>query len=431
MKKVISLLLSAVLVLGLSTAIFAAEDLITVHDPLIAAKPISVYVTVNDKCKLAATKDGKPAARLEVREAEGANLDDVFKALHRVYCAQGETGYKSENTEYGISIVKAWGEDNGTAYGYYVNNEMAFDCSHVVHDGDEIDLFVYKDMASFSDTYTSIESAASAVEGESLVSVKYYYFDENFALASAPLEGAEIYLIKNDKMAATGIKTDINGECRISPAADVALLAAVKEDCVVSVVEPTVYNASEYEDFTDLKVGEWYDTAIRYALENKICNGTGNNLFVPGQAITKAEVLQMLWKMDGELQANLMLDYKDVQEDQWYTEAVRWALAKGIIEAKDDKTVGINDFCSREEVAQMLYKLIKSNGGGFAGSWMFYWDKEDRADVAADCIEACMFVSMHHIMEGQSATTFNPKNSITRAEVCQIIYNYQCKYLAE
>jgi len=434
MKKIISILLCLILTLGCASSIFAEEDaaLKAIYGTtLISAKPITVYVTVNDMCQLATTKDGKLAARLEVREIEGANLDEVFKALHMLYCAEGEEGYQSESTDFGISMMKAWGKDNGTAYGYYINHEMAFDCSGIVNDGDEIDLFVYKDMATYSDLYTSIDSVPSTVEGESLVSVKYYYFDETFALKSAALEGAEIYEIKNGKMVASGIKTDKNGQCYLSPADGTELLAAVKEDCVVSVAEPNVYKQPVFEDFTDLKVGEWYDTAIRYALENKICNGTGNNIFAPGREITKAEVLQMLWKLDGELQADLLMNYDDVEEDQWYTEAIRWALAKGIIEPKTEKEVGINDLCPREEVALMLYKLIKANGGGFTGSWMFFWDKEDRAEVSSDCIEACMYVSMHHIMEGQTPSTFNPKNSITRSEVCQIIYNYQQKYLAE
>ena len=420
MKKIISLLLVTVLILGSFSAIFADD-----------AKSITVYVTVNDKCQLAKTRDNRYAAMLEIKVQEGANLDDVFRTLHKLYYPSGEEGYESEKTAYGISMVKAWGQDNGSSYGYYINNNMAFSCSDLVHDGDLIDLFVYKDMAGFSDLYTSAESKPSNVEGETLVSVSYYYFDENFALAKAALEGAEIYTVKNGQMKASGIKTDENGQCLVKPDKDVEFLAAVKEDCVVSVAKPEVYKDPEYEDFTDLSAGKWYETAIRYALKNKYCNGTGNNSFEPEKKITKAELLQMLWKMDGKLQANLFIRYDDVKSGDWYTEAVRWALAKGIIEPKSETEVGVKDFCTREEVASIIYKFIKSQGGGFTGAWMFYWDKADRAEVSPDCMEACMYVSMHKIMIGKSDSTFNPKDDITRAEVCQIVYNYLTNYSAK
>lgn len=426
MKKIICLLLCAVMMLGLCAVAYADEPVLLIAPA--PAPPITVYVTINDKCQLAKTADGKLATMLEVRDAEGCNLDEIFKAVHALYCPQGMAGYESEETQYGISMVKAWGQDNGSSYGYYINNQMSFSCSDIVHDGDVIDLFVYKDMAGFSDLYTKIESKASDVEGQTAVTVSYFYFDENFALASAALEGAEIYTIKNDKMTATGIKTDKDGKCLVSPA-DAEFLAAVKEDCVVSVTKPEVYKAPVFEDFTDLKAGEWYETAIKYFLANKYANGTGDALFAPGRQITKGEVLTLLWRMEGEVQANLLMNYDDVKEEQWYTEAVRWALAKGMVEPKNATTFGVSDPCTREEVASMIYKYIQSNGGGFTGSWMFFWDKEDKADVSDAKLEACMFMDMNEIMQGQSATTFNPKASITRAEVCQIIYNYQTKYL--
>ena len=146
--------------------------------------------------------------------------------------------------------------------------------------------------------------------------------------------------------------------------------------------------------------------------------------FGPDDVITKAEVLTLLWRMAGEVQADFAINFEDVQENQWYTEAVRWALTNGMITPESETVFGIAENCPREEVAEMLYKYIQKQGGGFTDGWMFNWDKADKDDVAEEYLQACMYMDMHKIMQGQSATTFNPKADITRAEVCQIIYNY-------
>lgn len=179
----------------------------------------------------------------------------------------------------------------------------------------------------------------------------------------------------------------------------------------------------------DLDMNQWYGDAVQYVMEEGYAYGKDTG-FGPADVITKAEVLTLLWRMAGEVQANLAMNYEDVQEDQWYTEAVRWALANEMIEAESETVLGIAKECPREEVASMIYKFIQKQGGGFTGSWMFLWDKEDRADVDSKYMEACMFMDMHNIMNGQSATTFNPKSTITRSEVCQIIYNYLVTYKA-
>ena len=100
------------------------------------------------------------------------------------------------------------------------------------------------------------------------------------------------------------------------------------------------------------------------------------------------------------------------------------------VDTESETVLGIAEDCPREEVAAMLYKFIQKQGGGFTGASMFLWNPDDRAEISEDCVEACRFMSMHKIMQGQSATTFNPKADITRAEVCQILYNYLVVYKA-
>lgn len=117
-KRIISLASALVLMLGtFSTATFA-EDTEEV-------KSVDVYVTIADG-------EGQLALAQEKIMVKDNNKDGVFtidEALYAAHEAKYEggavAGYASSASEYGISLDKLWGAENGGSYGYCVNNESA------------------------------------------------------------------------------------------------------------------------------------------------------------------------------------------------------------------------------------------------------------------------------------------------------------------
>ncbi|MBR3561635.1 MAG: S-layer homology domain-containing protein, partial [Oscillospiraceae bacterium] len=61
-------------------------------------------------------------------------------------------------------------------------------------------------------------------------------------------------------------------------------------------------------------------------------NGVGNNRFNPNGDTSRAMVVTMLWRMENSPAVNYAMSFSDVESDTWYTEAVRWANAEGVVE---------------------------------------------------------------------------------------------------
>ena len=107
---------------------------------------------------------------------------------------------------------------------------------------------------------------------------------------------------------------------------------------------------------------EWYHDGVHWALEEGVMNGTSDSTFEPMTATTRAMIVTMIWRMEGSPQADASVTFKDVQDGQWYTDAIKWAASNGIVTGYDSDTFGTNDSVTREQLATILYRSVKSKG---------------------------------------------------------------------
>ena len=107
---------------------------------------------------------------------------------------------------------------------------------------------------------------------------------------------------------------------------------------------------------------EWYHDGVHWALEEGVMNGTSDSTFEPMTATTRAMIITMIWRMEGSPQADASVTFKDVQDGQWYTDAIKWAASNGIVTGYDSDTFGTNDSVTREQLATILYRSAKSKG---------------------------------------------------------------------
>ena len=167
-----------------------------------------VYVTVSDgRLQLANCK-------VEVSDSDGDHAltvnDALFAAHEKYFPGKAAAGYSFEQTDYGLSLTRLWGIENGGSYGYYVNNALAWNLSDPVKDGDFVNAYVYADTVTFSDVYCFFDRNFSNISSHSNDSFILYgiFFDQNFNSYSAPIKNADILV--NGKT--TDIKTDQEGK---------------------------------------------------------------------------------------------------------------------------------------------------------------------------------------------------------------------------
>ncbi len=176
--------------------------------------------------------------------------------------------------------------------------------------------------------------------------------------------------------------------------------------------------------FTDITEDHPYYTDITGAYQKGLMNGTEPNVFSPDVILSRAMLVTMLWRMEGQPVVNYAMQFSDVSEEEWYAEAIRWAAAEGIVLGYDDGTFGVNNPITLEQMALILYRYEQYKGGGFGELWMFRLDYEDIADISEWAYEAVCYMTMHDIYCAPTETTLQPQKPATRAEAAGFLNRY-------
>jgi hypothetical protein len=223
------------------------------------------------------------------------------------------------------------------------------------------------------------------------------------------------------------------------------------EDCVVSTADGldgysvTSNNATvtvksgggngKPTEFDDVPAGAWYEEAVSFAAREGLFTGISENLFAPNGAMTRAMLVTILYRNEGKTTPYTVgggvpdaTPFTDVPTNQWYTDAVKWAAANGIVNG-----VGGNKFApdapvTREQFATILYNYAKfvgvdahidppSDGANLTG----YTDASQISDWAS---EAMRWAVGAGLITGRTTTTLAPQGSATRAEAAVLLMRY-------
>lgn len=111
--------------------------------------------------------------------------------------------------------------------------------------------------------------------------------------------------------------------------------------------------------FTDVNNTDWYYDAVKYVYDNEIMVGVSDVKFAPNETITRAMVVTMLHRMEGKPITKNTITFKDVESDKWYTEAIRWAANAKIVSGYNSEEFGTNDAITREQMLTILYRYAQ------------------------------------------------------------------------
>lgn len=176
--------------------------------------------------------------------------------------------------------------------------------------------------------------------------------------------------------------------------------------------------------FTDLDKSLWYHDGVHWALENGVMEGYGNGKFGPNDTTSRAMIVTMLHRMEGEPKSDYAMTFKDVEDGKWYTEAIRWAAENGIVEGYTKEKFGPTDDLTREQLATILYRYAKLKGQGFTGMWAFPLNFDDASDVSGWANEAMCWMTMNGVIQGTGDNKLSPKGNATRAQVATMLMRY-------
>lgn len=177
------------------------------------------------------------------------------------------------------------------------------------------------------------------------------------------------------------------------------------------------------EKYTDVNTAAWYHEGVDYAIKNGLMEGVGSNLFAPDATTTRAMVVTILYRLDGEPAVTKDIPFADVPAGQWYSNAINWAAANGIVDGYGNGKFGPDDTITREQMAAILYHYASYKGYSVS-DLANLTGYTDAASVSEWAATAMRWAVAEGLIEGTSATTLSPSGDSTRAQVATILMRF-------
>ena len=132
-------------------------------------------------------------------------------------------------------------------------------------------------------------------------------------------------------------------------------------------------------------------------------NGVGNGRFDPAGTTTRAMVVTMLWRAEGHPRAQYDIRYADVPNENWYADAVRWAVSVNIVNGYDASAFGPDDPVTREQLAVILYRYAQYKGQNTGTGVAALNGFDDASQVSAWAVDAMVWAVSGGLINGTGA----------------------------
>ncbi len=187
-----------------------------------------VFVTISDDQGALVLTHKEVTVTDQDKDGSLTIYDALYCAHEQNYTGGAQAGFATEDTQWGVSLMKLWGVENGGSYGYYLNNTSAMSLTDPVKNGDAVKAYAYTDTTTFSDMFCYFDGDIFTGEAgdEVTLMLNGVSFDPTtFAPVVAPIAGAKILVDGQD----SGVVTDAQGKCTVT----------ITKNCVISATSET------------------------------------------------------------------------------------------------------------------------------------------------------------------------------------------------
>ena len=166
--------------------------------------------------------------------------------------------------------------------------------------------------------------------------------------------------------------------------------------------------------FVDVSTSDYYYDAVLWAVENGVTNGTSATTFSPNMAVSRAQMVTFLWRAHGSPKITGTNPFTDVSTNDYYYDAVLWAVANGVTNGTSATTFSPDAPVTRAQAVTFQWRAAGSpvvSGSSFG-------------DVTADAyyVNAVTWAVANGITNGTSATTFSPDVVVSRAQAVTFLW---------
>lgn len=179
--------------------------------------------------------------------------------------------------------------------------------------------------------------------------------------------------------------------------------------------------------FNDVHTTDWFYNDVEYVYYNMMMNGVGNGNFDPNGTCTRAMVVTVLYRLEGEPGMGGTCPFTDVKEDAWYYSAVKWAQNCGVVNGMSATTFEPDTPVAREQLAAILYRYTKEvlKSDDLDGIMLMgFTDNGDISDYAGTPLS---WAFGHGIIQGTDTETgkyLYPQANATRCQIAAILHRF-------
>lgn len=182
-------------------------------------------------------------------------------------------------------------------------------------------------------------------------------------------------------------------------------------------------NPKPVHTFTDVGPDDWYAEAVNYAMSNGLFLGISETEFGPNVSMSRAMLVTVLHRMAGAPNAGTA-NFADVPADAWYTQAVAWAAANGIVQGVSDSRFAPNVPVTREQMATILYRYANHAGVAGDGGSGSLDGFRDASAVSGYAVQAMGWAVDRGLISGVGDQRLSPGGSATRTQVAAILQRF-------
>ena len=114
--------------------------------------------------------------------------------------------------------------------------------------------------------------------------------------------------------------------------------------------------------YNDVDTDDWFYDDVLYVTLKDLMNGTGDGKFSPEITTDRAMLVTVLWRLEGCPVVDSPVAFDDVADGLWYSDAIDWASANGIVNGYGDGKFGPTDQITREQIAAILNRYAAYKG---------------------------------------------------------------------
>ena len=180
--------------------------------------------------------------------------------------------------------------------------------------------------------------------------------------------------------------------------------------------------------FTDV-TKNWAYPGIQYCVTHQLMSGVGGNLFAPKMTTTRAQIVQILYNLEGEPKVSGTTPFTDLTQN-WYKDAVLWAYQTGVVVGTSATTFAPDRPVTREQIAVILMeymtRVLKLERTWTPADLSTFPDAGSVSGWAKDALADAVALGLISGASNGGQTYLEPQGSATREQVATILMEF-CK----